>query len=522
MKNIAGIVVLMIVVIATVAIIVFFQRDKGTDWPQWGRDASKNMASPEKNLPITFDPGKMDFRTEVVDMKTTRNVKWVAKLGSHSYGNVTVAGGKVFVGTNNESPRDKRHKGDRGNVLCLDEKTGKFLWQLVVPKLGVGKVGDWEYLGICSSPTVDENRVYVVTNRCEVVCLDVDGFGNGNDGPFKDEGQYMVGTGKPAMEVGPTDADIIWRYDMIDDLSVFPHNIASSSILVAGDKLFVTTSNGQDWSHVNIPNPRAPTLICLDKKTGKLIGEEGAGISRRLYHCNWSSPAYGVVNGQSQVVFAAGDGFCYGFDPKSVKDEDGFGILPELWRFDCNPPEYKMKEGKKIRYTAFEGPCECIATPVIHKNRAYIAIGQDPEHGEGVGCLNCIDLTKRGDTSTSGVVWKFQGIERTISTVSIANDLLFVADYTGRVFCLDADTGKQHWMHDTESSNWASTLVADGKVYIGVEDGMLYVFKADKKLELLGEVDMGAPLYSSAVAANGVLYIATESHLYAVSKEVTK
>ena len=60
------------------------------------------------------------------------------------------------------------------------------------------------------------------------------------------------------------------------------------------------------------------------------------------------------------------------------------------------------------------------------------------------------------------------------------------------------------------------------KIYIGVEDGMLYVYKADKKLELLGEVDMGAPIYSSAVAANGVLYISTESHLYAFSKNVTK
>ena len=84
-------------------------------------------------------------------------MKWVAKLGSQAYGNTTVSNGKVYVGTNNESPRDERHIGDRGIVYCLDEKTGELEWQLVVPKLGAGKVSDWEYLGICSSPAVEGN-----------------------------------------------------------------------------------------------------------------------------------------------------------------------------------------------------------------------------------------------------------------------------------------------------------------------------------------------------------------------------
>lgn len=59
------------------------------------------------------------------------------------------------MGTNNESPRDPKHQGDRGVVMCFNEADGKFLWQLVVPKLGAGKVSDWEFLGVCSTPTVD-------------------------------------------------------------------------------------------------------------------------------------------------------------------------------------------------------------------------------------------------------------------------------------------------------------------------------------------------------------------------------
>src|SRR6187455_446940 len=81
----------------------------GADWPQWGgSDPGRNMYSSEKGLPEKFDPGKFKKGTEDVDMATTKNVKWVGKLGSQSYGNATVANGKVFVGTNNDAPRNNR------------------------------------------------------------------------------------------------------------------------------------------------------------------------------------------------------------------------------------------------------------------------------------------------------------------------------------------------------------------------------------------------------------------------------
>ena len=91
-------------------------------------------------------------------MATTKNVRWVAKLGSQAYGNPTISGGKVFVGTNNESPRDPKFKGDYSMLMVFDETSGKYLWQLAVPKLGTGKVSDWEFLGLCSSPHGENTR----------------------------------------------------------------------------------------------------------------------------------------------------------------------------------------------------------------------------------------------------------------------------------------------------------------------------------------------------------------------------
>jgi outer membrane protein assembly factor BamB len=203
-----------------------------------------------------------------------------------------------------------------------------------------------------------------------------------------------------------------------------------------------------------------------------------------------------------------------------VQDEDGFGILEEYWRYDCNPPDYRFdSEGGERRYATRPGPSECIGTAVFHNGKVYAVIGQDPEHGEGVGAINCIDATGDGDITETGRVWRNTEIERSISTPSIYNGLCFVADYSGRVHCYDALSGEHLWTHDTLGHIWGSTLAVDGKVFIGNEDGYLTVLAASREKNVLHEIEMGNAVYSSALVANNVLYIATQSHLYAVEAE---
>jgi outer membrane protein assembly factor BamB len=512
---------------------------RAADWPRWGGpDPGRNMYSTETGLPdhiTTNANGHIDFKpgTEDVDLNNVPNIKWAAKIGSQSYGNVVVAGGKVFIGTNNENPRDPQHQGDRSILMCFDEKTGAFLWQLVIPKLASGKVNDWENLGLLSSPNVEGDRVYIVTSRCEVMCLTTEGMAAGNHGPFMDEAQYVAGPGNPPVKIGPHDADIIWKYDMMDELGVFPHNASNCSLLIVGDLVYACTSNGQDWTHVNIPSPNSPSLIALDKHTGKLMGEDNAGIGPRIFHGEWSSPSSGVVNGRTLIFFGGGDGICYAFDAQPQKG-DGSPIVPvvpgppinrfedkdtmylkKVWWYDCNPPERRASDAMH-KYPAPDGPSEVNATPVFWQNRVYVAVGQDPEHGEGVGIINCIDATKTGDISKSGKIWSYDKIHRSLSTVSIApNGLLFVGDFSGFVHCLDAKTGQVYWVHDMKAHMWGSTLVADGKVYCGDEDGDLVVFAASKEKHILSTVNLGGPIYSTPVAANGVLYVHSNTHLFA-------
>jgi outer membrane protein assembly factor BamB len=448
----------------------------------FGGGPHRNMVSDAVDLPANWD------------VDSGENILWKQPLGSQSYGGPVLTGGRIYVGTNNEGQRNPELTGDRGNVMAFDAMSGDFLWQSAHAKLSAGRVHDWPLQGVCAAPYVEGDRLYYVSNRAEVICADTEGFRDGeNDGPYDSEDN--------ATEI---DEDVVWKLDMIGDLEVFPHNLAVGSPLAVGDKLFLVTGNGVDEGHINIPSPAAPSFLALDKSSGEIVWQSDApGPS--ILHGQWSNPAYGVVAGQPQVVFPGGDGWLYSFDPSS-------GEL--LWKFDCNPKDSVWELGGMGTRNSI------ISTPVVHGDKVYIGVGQDPEHGEGVGNFWAIDATKRGDISDSGRVWHRGGEEfgRTISTAAIHDGLLYISDLSGFLYCLDAETGEHHWTYDAFAAVWGSAFVADGKVYLGDEDGDVAVLATGKEMKLLAEINMGTAVYTTPVARDGVLYIASRNMLFAIQE----
>lgn len=615
----------------------------GGDWPQWGGTRERNNTPGVKNLPLEWNIGKFDRRSGDWDSTKAKNIRWYSNLGSQTYGNPVIAGGQVYVGTNNGAGHLKRFpsKVDLGCLIAFDEKTGDFKWQHSSEKLITGRVHDWPLQGICCSPLVEGNRLWFVTSRGEVRCLDTEGFyDDEDDGPVKDEvvslaeimnagpsaenfelalaglaegkltdaakaalaasgaevegdvkietvteGKSWTATGKfngvdrvlTIKQIGPRikffkklgtsdkrDADVIWIYNMMGpEMGISQHNMCSCSVTSYGDLLFVNTGNGLDESHLNLPAPDAPSFICMNKNTGEVLWTDGAP-AKNILHGQWSSPTVGTFEGGPQALFAGGDGILYSFSADAGKD----GKPELLWKFDCNPKTSKWVLGGEGTRN------NLIATPVVYDGLVYIAVGQDPEHGEGEGHLWCINPNMRGDISptlamklgddgkrtpiphrriqavepengevevdnpNSGVVWHYSMLDtngdeeidfeeemhRSIGTCAIKDDVLYVADFSGLVHCLDAKGTKDgkpivHFTYDMLAQSWGSPLIADGHVFIGDEDGDVAIFEFGKEnVEPIDEINMGSSVYSTPVGANDSIFISTKDKLFSIGK----
>jgi outer membrane protein assembly factor BamB len=476
------------------------------DQPQWGQAWSRNMVSTEKGLPDNFDP------------KTGLNIKWSADLGNETHSTPVVAGGRVYIGTNNGKPRDPKHQGDRGVIMCFSEKTGELLWQLVVPKREDDPYYDWPKSGISSPATVEGDRVYLVSNRGEVMCLDAKGLANGNQGPFTEEGKHMALRGAAPMEVGPLDADILWLFDLTAGAGIWSHDGAHSSILIHGNYLYLNTGTGVDNTHRKIRTPAAPSLVVLDKRTGQFIARDDEHIAPNIFHCTWSSPSFGEVNGKPLIFFAGGNGIVYAFEPvKESSPGESPGKLKKVWQFDIDPTAPK-ENVHRFTSNRRESPSNVYGLPVFFENKIFVAGGGDIFWGKNEAWLKCIDATKTGDITKSAEVWSFQLDKHVMSTVAIDRGLLFIADIGRKLYCLNVVTGKAYWEQEMKGDPWASPLVADGKVYIGTRKGDFWIFAADKEKKMLSSIEFGSPISATPTAANGVLYVATMSRLFAIAK----
>jgi len=534
------------------------------DWPSWGGQPSRNMASEtEKGLPEWYSPGAKKSGGKV-DLSSTRNIKWVARLNNNTFGSPMVSQGRVFIGTAGDSPAE-------AGIMCFDEQTGKELGSFVC---GPSKTKTDNY-GVCSTPTVEGDRLYFVAPYPEVMCLDLKSWLD------------------PSAAAGAADSarHIVWRYDMAQAMQVMQDHVASCSVLVHGDFVYACTGNGR-FKNLGKPfYPLTPSLIALNKHTGQIVARDDEQIGEQLWRGQWSSPSLATVNGKAQILFATGNGYCYAFEPVDpaaevipdrwvtttlrgpivyyidVKDKDTAGLAPaeyakqfnvisptrkpalplefrysidmpmttpvdsiptakvpdvpilkKIWWFDCLPPEYR-KAPFYARGTTGDGqkhPCDIIATPVFYRNRVYVAIGGDPVHGSknSKGLLVCIDATQAGDVSRSGKVWSYDEMNASLSTVAVTDGLVFAIDEASIIHCLDADTGRKYWTYALKSDEGqinSALLVADGKIFAGNT-----ILAADKNLKVLSTIERSTHGSSVPCVANGVLFTVMGKALFAV------
>ena len=455
---------------------------------RWGGGASPNCVSDARGLPETLE-GVQPL--------------WELQLGTHQYSIPTIDGGRIYLGINDMSVSRAGYRPSGGGaLLCVDLATQKTVWQLPIPRFMGGVKPPYHFdqwkCGVCSGPLVAGERVYVVGNRGDVLCLDREGQSNGNGGPFTDELAYMGVTGSNAV-LEASDGDILWRFDGLAELDVVPHDTCASTPLLSDGLLYVGTANGVDGGHQRCPRPDAPMLAVLDAQTGRLVAKDDERTGRRLLHGSWSSPCRGEAGGKDLVFMGGGDGWLYAFAVPVAAADGRVQTLRKVWAADCNPPHFRMRDGLPLAYSAWnrrvaDGPSEPVATPVFDRGRVYVAIGQSPLHGLGNGCLSCFDA------ATGAVVWRSESLGRTLSTVALCDGVIYLPDGAGELHAFDAATGATLWSHALGGPvNYANARVADGKVYVGTEKGDFWIFRAGRDKVVLSRTRVPSPPVTVAV-----------------------
>ncbi len=429
------------------------------------------------------------------DTSTGRNIAWSVELGHETFGRPVVAGDAVYVGTDNARHLNPAIQDEAGVLMAIDAKDGTFLWQDVATRVERG-LREFLLPSTTSAPYVEGNRLYYVTAECQLRSLDTQGFRDGeNDGPFRDE----VFKDKAA-------ADMVWELDICGRLGVFPHEATNSDVLPVGDLLMVSTSNGQNEGHTRVPSPRAPSLIAVDKHSGEVVWR-AIGSGGQVLHGQWSSPVAANVNGRVQVLFGGGDGWLRSYDAASGH---------EVWRFDGNPKDARFLPRPRVFSRG-----SIIASPAFDDGRVFVAMGQSPGHGNGPSLIHAISPNGQGDVTENRLLWTSRDVGRVVGTPIAKDGLLYVGDLGGTIHCLDAATGAHVWKHETNEAIWGSLLLAGDRLYAGNVVGSMTVLRAGRQKQLLGQIEMDAPIYSPPAVVGDALYLATANRLYLIAKTGT-
>jgi outer membrane protein assembly factor BamB len=384
------------------------------------------------------------------------------RVENDQLGSFTVAGDKVLVG-------GRLDKGNQGVLMCLSAETGQTRWRITHDKLPLRRN---DMVGcITSTPFVDGDRVYYVSNRGELCC------------------------------VGLSDGHSVWSIDMPKDLGIFkrdPGDIAQQapSPIVVDDMVYCVTGHGPDYDFAAEKNivtrPDAPSFIAVDKRTGKLIWSSNAP-GKNIAVGQWSTPTWFSLDGASQVLFPGGDGLLYSFEPKTGK---------LLWKLDCSDPRPE------------ENPREFItAPPLVNGDMAIVSPGYNIDMSGGSHRLVGIDLRTHAIRWTFTVPrFKFGG---TFGPMAAANGIVYTAG-GDVVVALDIKTGKPVWVTDLEASVWCGLSLVDGKLFTHDEDGNLTILSASDGKKLQRCELLGACRQATSVVRNGKVFALTRQFMLAL------
>jgi len=295
----------------------------------------------------------------------------------------------------------------------------------------------------------------------------------------------MTGTG--IFKAFDFSGNELWSRDIQKDYGAFGLNWGyASSPLLWNNTLYVQVLHGMktdDPSYLLKIDPKSgKTIVKVERPTDAIVESPDS----------YTTPAIWTSGKQSEIIISGGD-VVTGHDPATLK---------ELWRANIlNPQNNPMNR--------------IIASPVVRDGLIYAPTRVRP--------LSALRPGGKGDVSKSHLVWQNPN-GPDVPTPVTDGKYLYITNDRGIVWCLDAKTGAEVYggKRIKAAIYSSSPVLADGKLYVTNEDGLVTVVKAGPQFEVLAENDMKDYTLSSPAVSDGQLFIRTAGYLYCIGKRAAK
>ncbi len=372
--------------------------------------------------------------------------------------------------------------------------------------------------GSRSSPVVFGNRVYLNTpvgdlanTQERLVALDADTGKIAWERRFSiylsDVPQHRVAWASPAVDpqtgtiyvftvgaqlfaISP-DGKELWNRSLPDEYgAVTTHGGRTTSPIVEGD-LVILNALVLAWGDLNRTGNR---YFAFDKRTGQTVWISSP--QSKHYDTNYSTPIVADISGTKALIVGGTDG--------------SFHAL-------------KVTTGEKL-WSVEISKRALLNSALFKDNVAYITHGEENMDTTEMGMVAAIDATRSGNLAADAYKWKTLGFLPSFASPVMDAERIYSVDNSAILAGFDLKTGARVWEKSLGTLQKGSPLLADGKLYVGTENGRFYILKPSATgVEVLDEDWLGSQqqpesIVASPIAADGRIYVASMDALYAIGK----
>ena len=304
---------------------------------------------------------------------------------------------------------------------------------------------------------------------------------------------YAFGVGGTLLAL-TGDGKVVWERSLGEDFGLLTtHGGRTVSPLIDGDLVIVSGVTFQWGQHAR----GAHRFMAFDKRTGETIWVSAPG--GRPYDTTYAAPIIVNVNGTRLLIQGGSDGAAYAIKPQTGEP---------VWKYEIS------KRGLNTG-------------AVVYNNMAILTHSEENLNSSEMGMMTAVDATAKGDIKKEQVKWTTFGWQGGFSSPVLDGDRLYQLDNSANVAAFDVNNGKQLWIKNLGTIQKASPVLADGKLYVGTENGKFFILKPSATgCEILSEVQLGTEaqpeqIIGSVAIANGRVYIVSDSGLYCIGKKTT-